>query len=111
VAWGLGLLCALAALLASSGARGIYVQIIASVGTLWGILVGKYFIVWDNIKSMLINQYGESIKDTISIFSAGALDAFLLFFDKIWTAYDILWVALGLYTAIRMTKAVIYEVH
>jgi hypothetical protein len=93
VAWGIGFLAGVAILFATSGRRGLPLQLIAIVSALLGIVIGKYLsFVW------ILDDLPEL---DVPIFSRDTVD---LFFDELGVVFDwidLLWVGLAVFSAWR----------
>lgn len=99
VAWGIGFIAGTAVVLASRGARGPRLQVVAVVSALLGVLLGKYlsyaFVVQEEAKS-----FGESI----GLFSGDMVSFFRDDLDVVFGLFDLLWVGLAVFTAWRIPQ-------
>ena len=99
VAWGIGFIAGTAVVLASRGAKGPRLQVIAIVSALLGILLGKYlsyaFVVQDEAKSFGAN-IGHVSGDMISFFREDL--------DAVFSLFDLLWVGFAVFTAWRIPQ-------
>ena len=104
VAWGLGGLTGYTVLWMSRGKRGAAYQGIAALSAVFGIVVGKYCTYVHFLKEAIREQSGEAAASTVSWFSQDVIDSFIDDFTIIFSGFDILWVALAVYTAWRIPK-------
>lgn len=99
VAWGIGFIAGTAVVLASRGAKGPRLQVIAVVSALLGILLGKYlsyaFVVQEEAKS-----FGESI----GLVSGDMFSFFREDLDVVFSLFDLLWVGFAVFTAWRIPR-------
>lgn len=99
VAWGIGFIAGTAVVLASRGAKGPRLQVIAVVSALLGILLGKYlsyaFVVQEEAKS-----FGESI----GLVSGDMFSFFRQDLDVVFSLFDLLWVGFAVFTAWRIPQ-------
>ncbi|OGY58777.1 MAG: hypothetical protein A3H06_01870 [Candidatus Colwellbacteria bacterium RIFCSPLOWO2_12_FULL_44_13] len=102
-AWGLGLLVGFTVVFTAKGARGLPFQIIASISSILGILIGKYFAFVSIFKDVAETELGVEIAQAVSAFSIAMIRVFVENITTILGGYDILWVVLAVVTAWRMT--------
>ena len=77
---------------------------IAPLSTVFGIVIGKYWVYVQFLKEAIREQSGEAATSTVSWFSQDIIDSFVSDFTIIFSGFDILWVALAVYTAWRIPK-------
>lgn len=104
VAWGIGLLSGMAVVMFAKGKKGFPLQIIAAASSAMGILIGKYFYFYFIVKSA-IEKRGAGSEAQISLFSKKVVEVFIQNISSFLSGYDIIWVALAIYTAFRIPKA------
>jgi hypothetical protein len=99
VAWGIGFIAGTGVVLASRGAKGPRLQVIAVLSALLGILLGKYlsyaFVVQEEAKS-----FGESV----GLFSGDMFSFFREDLDVVFSLFDLLWVGFAVFTAWRIPR-------
>jgi hypothetical protein len=100
VAWGIGFLVGSAVALGARGSRGLPYQAAAVVLALFGIVLGKYLgFAW----SLADAFEEEGFLDTeVPIFSRATWDAFVELRSEVWSAFDVLWIGLAVFTAFRI---------
>jgi hypothetical protein len=96
VAWGIGFLVGTAVVLATGGAKGRRLQIVAVVLALVGILIGKYLGY-----ALIVQEEAESFGASIGLFSGDMFRLFREDLDAIFGLFDLLWVGLAVFTAWR----------
>jgi hypothetical protein len=105
VAWGVGLLCGMGVVMLSQGKRGMPLQMIAVVSSVLGILIGKYMVFFDAVKTVVIQDQGAEAAETMSMFSVGGVQFFAENITSLASGFDLLWIALAVYTAWSIPKA------
>lgn len=105
VAWGIGTMCGYAVILASGGRKGTPLQIIAVLGSVLGILIGKYFTFFYFLKQAVEKEYGTDAAANVSIFSEQVMQYFAEQLSNMLGGYDLLWVVLAVITAWSIPKA------
>ena len=106
---GIGWLCAWGVLLFNEGKKGKPAQIISCLSSLLGIVAGKYFLYYYFFKDMLVEQYGHNFASRVVFFSEEIYRGFFVFFIESFLrdgqgVMDLLWVALALGSAWKITK-------
>ena len=104
LAIGIGFLCGLGVVYISGGKKGRILQIIATLTSLLGILVGKYIIYFYALKKELIKQNGAAAADSISLFSIKVISVFFEMLPKMVSPYDALWAILAITTAWKFAQ-------
>lgn len=110
-ALGVGLLVGMAVVLLSGGKKGRPFQIIAVLGSLFGILMGKYAAFFFSLKDYIAEQLGAEVAGEMSLFSPESIRVFLTNLPELvregelFSVYDILWVILAVISAWRIPKA------
>lgn len=106
MAWGIGLLSGFAVVLFSKGRRGVPLQIIAILSSVFGIAVGKYVTFFHFFKEAVLKKYGAEVASNISIFSEEVIYIFIDGIGSMVSGFDILWVILAVITAWRIPKGI-----
>ncbi len=99
VAWGIGFIAGTAVVLATRGAKGPRLQVIAVVSALLGILLGKYLAF-----AFAVQDDAKAAGDSIGLVSG---DMFSLFRDNLDVAFgffDLLWVGFAVFAAWRIPQ-------
>lgn len=104
MAWGIGLLAGFAVLFLSHGKRGVPLQLIAVLASVFGIVVGKYFIFFHYVKEAVAEKYGAAAASSLSVVSEKVVQLFAEKIDVMLSGFDILWVALAVVTAWRIPR-------
>lgn len=99
VAWGIGFIAGTAVVLATRGARGPRLQVIAVVSALVGILLGKYLSF-----ALIVQEDLESIGESIGLASGDMFTLFRENLDVVFSLFDLLWVGLAVFTAWRIPQ-------
>lgn len=96
VAWGIGFVVATAILLATRGAKGRPLQVVAVVCALLGILLGKYLGY-----ALIVQEEASSFGESIGLFSGDMVSFFREDLGNVFGLFDLLWVGLAVFTAWR----------
>ncbi len=104
IAWGIGFLCAWAVGFFSFKGRGPIFQLIAVFFSIFGILIGKYYGFFYFLKEFITQDYGAEAAAEVSVFSFDVLLIFVEYLKDMVDFYDLIFVALAIYTAWRMLK-------
>jgi hypothetical protein len=104
VAWAIGLAAGFGVLLFARGRRGVALQIIAVVSSIFGILLGKYFSFFHALKEVISEDYGAEAAATLSMFSGKVVNYFISKLGAMSSPYDLLWVILAVASAWRIPK-------
>ncbi len=104
VALAIGLAAGFGVLLFARGRTGVALQIIAVVSSIFGILIGKYFTFFHQLKEVITQEYGAEAASHVSMLSGKAIHFFISNVRSMSSAYDILWVILAVATAWRIPK-------
>ena len=99
VAWGIGFIVGTAIVLATRGAKGQRLQVLAVVCALAGILLGKYLSY-----ALIVQEDAESVGASIGLFSSDMFSFFREDLDAIFGLFDLLWTALAVFTAWRIPQ-------
>jgi hypothetical protein len=99
VAWGIGFIAGTAVVLATRGAKGPRLQVIAVVAALLGILLGKYLSY-----AFVVQEELESFGESIGLFSNDMFSFFREDLDVVFGLFDLLWVGLAVFTAWRIPR-------
>jgi hypothetical protein len=99
VAWGIGFLAGTAVVLATRGAKGPRLQVIAVVAALLGILLGKYLTF-----AFVVQEDFESIGESIGLVSGDMITLFRENLDVVFGWFDLLWFGLAVFTAWRIPE-------
>lgn len=104
MAWGVGLITGYAVVLFSKGKRGIPLQVIAVLASIFGIIIGKYFTFVNILKEEVLKEYGVEVVSNIPIISGKMIGFFFEKFGVLVSGFDILWVILAVITAWSIPK-------
>ena len=99
VAWGIGFIAGTAVVLATRGAKGPRLQVIAVVSALLGILLGKYLSY-----AFVVQEEVESFGESIGLLSGDMFSFFREDLDAVFSLFDLLWVGLAVFTAWRIPQ-------
>ena len=106
MAWGLGLLSGFAVVLFSRGRKGVPLQVIAVISSIFGIAIGKYFTFYYYFKKAIEKDQGIDVASNLSVFSEKIIQIFLSSIGSMLSGFDILWVIFALITAWRIPKGI-----
>jgi hypothetical protein len=98
-AWGIGFIAGTAVVLATRGAKGPRLQVIAVVCALLGILLGKYLGY-----ALVVQEEAESFGASIGLVSSDMFSFFREDLDAVFGLFDLLWVGLAVFTAWRIPQ-------
>ena len=104
MAWGIGWLTGFAVVLFSRGRKGVPLQVIAVLSSVFGIVIGKYFTFFHYLKEGVTRKYGAEAASNLSIFSERAIQFFINNIGSMLSGFDILWVILAVITTWRIPK-------
>ena len=99
VAWAIGFAVGTAVVLASRGAKGRALQVVAVVLALVGILLGKYLTY-----ALLVQEELDTFGESIGLFSGDMFSFFRDDLDIVFGLFDLLWVGLAVFTAWRIPR-------
>jgi len=99
VAWGIGFIAGTAVVLATRGAKGPRLQVIAVVSALLGNLLGKYLTF-----AFVVQEDLESVGESIGLVSGDMITLFRENLDVVFSLFDLLWVGLAVFTAWRVPQ-------
>jgi mannose/fructose/N-acetylgalactosamine-specific phosphotransferase system component IID len=99
VAWGIGFAVGTAVVLATGGAKGRPLQIVAVVLALVGVLIGKYLSY-----AFIVQEEAESFGESIGLFSGDMFRFFREDLDAVFGLFDLLWVGLAVFSAWRIAQ-------
>jgi hypothetical protein len=105
VAIGVGYLCGLGVVMMSKGKRGMPLQMIAIMSSVLGILIGKYIAFFDIFKGVMATEAGAEAVSWMAMFSTGMIQFFASNIASMASGFDLLWIALAVYTAWSIPKA------
>jgi hypothetical protein len=99
VAWGIGFIAGTAVVLATRGAKGPRLQVIAVGSALVGILLGKYLSY-----AFVFQDEAEQLGIDVGLFSRDMISYFRDDLDAVFSLFDLLWVGLAVFTAWRIPQ-------
>jgi hypothetical protein len=99
-AWGIGFLVGFAVVRFAGGARGTPLQVVAVVSSLLGIVIGKYIWYAYFFKQTVSDRFDVDI----SYLDSEIFRAFRENLSDIFGGFDLLWAALAVMTAWRLTR-------
>jgi hypothetical protein len=99
VAWGIGFVVGTVVVLATRGAKGPRLQVIAVVCALIGILLGKYLSY-----ALIVQEEAKSVGQSIGLFSGDMFSFFRDDVDAVFGLFDLLWIGLAVFTAWRIPQ-------
>ncbi len=91
----IGFLCGSGVLLFTKGKKGTFLQIIASICCLFGILTGKYFIFLFQVKDLFFQKFSRGTSRTMNLFSAKIFRIFIQKMPSSLNGFDALWIILA----------------
>jgi hypothetical protein len=97
VAWGIGFVVGTAVLVAAGRRKGLPLQLVAVVGALVGILVGKYLAY-----AMVIQELASEQGVDVGLLSSQMRELFRDDLDSVFGWFDLLWAGLAVFTAWRL---------
>ena len=100
VAWGIGFIAGTAVVVASRGAKGRSLQVIAVVAALLGVLLGKYLSY-----AFALQEDAEAAGVSIGLVSGDMFRFFREDLGDIFDLFDLLWVGFAVFTAWRIPQA------
>jgi hypothetical protein len=99
VAWGIGFIVGTAVLWAAGRRKGLPLQLVAVVGALLGILVGKYLaFAW------VIQDIAADEGASVGLFSGEMRGLFRDALGDVFGWFDLLWVGFAVFTAWRLLE-------
>jgi hypothetical protein len=99
VAWGIGFIAGTAVVVATRGAKGQRLQVIAVVSALVGILLGKYLAF-----AFSVQDDAEAAGASIGLVSGDMFSLFRNNLDVVFSFFDLLWVGFAVFTAWRIPE-------
>ena len=99
VAWGIGFIAGTAVVIASRGAKGRSLQVIAVLSALLGILLGKYLSY-----AFAVQEEAKSFGASIGLVSGDMFSFFREDLDSVFGLFDLLWVGFAVFTAWRIPQ-------
>jgi len=106
MAIGVGFITGYAVLFFSKRKRGFPLQVIASISSIFGIIVGKYFIFMSLGKKFITEQYGVEAASQVPSLSGETIKLFMESFKDMVSGYDALWIILAVITAWYIPKGI-----
>lgn len=104
MAWFVGGAVGYAVLLASKGGTSSAHQVIAVVGSVLGIIFGRYVTFYIFVKEYVSAEMGADAAAELSLFSPVFFSQFLLASVELFAVWDIVWIILACVTAWRVTS-------
>lgn len=99
-AWGIGFLAGFAVVRFAGGAKGMPLQVVAVVSSLLGIVIGKYISYAYFFKQAVSDRFDVDI----SYLDSEIFRAFRENLSNVFGGFDLLWAALAVMTAWRLTR-------
>jgi len=99
-AWGIGFLAGFAVVRFAGGAKGMPLQVVAVVSSLLGIVIGKYISYAYFFKQAVSDRFDVDI----SYLDSEIFRAFRENLTDVFGGFDLLWAALAVMTAWRLTR-------
>lgn len=99
-AWGIGFLAGCAVVRFAGGAKGMPLQVVAVVSSLLGIVIGKYISYAYFFKQAVSDRFDVDI----SYLDSEIFRAFRENLTDVFGGFDLLWAALAVMTAWRLTR-------
>ena len=99
-AWGIGFLAGFAVVRFAGGAKGMPLQVVAVVSSLLGIIIGKYISYAYFFKQAVSDRFDVDI----SYLDSEIFRAFRENLTDVFGGFDLLWAALAVMTAWRLTR-------
>jgi hypothetical protein len=99
-AWGIGFLAGFAVVRFAGGAKGTPLQVVAVVSSLLGIVIGKYISYAYFFKQAVSDRFDVDI----SYLDSEIFRAFRENLSDVFGGFDLLWAALAVMTAWRLTR-------
>jgi hypothetical protein len=106
VAWGIGLAAGFGVVLFSKGQRGVPLQVIAVLTSIFGIVIGKYLTFFHFLQKTVEGKFGAEAASNVDIFSEKVAQLFIQNVGSMLSPYDILWVILAVITAWRIPRGI-----
>jgi hypothetical protein len=106
VAWGIGLATGFGVVLFSKGQRGVPLQVIAVLTSIFGIVIGKYLTFFHFLQKTVEGKFGAEAASNVDIFSEKVAQLFIQNVGSMLSPYDILWVILAVITAWRIPRGI-----
>ena len=104
MATGLGILCGLAVYLSSGQRKGTPFLQIALVSSLFGIVMGKFFMAHYYLHELVIEEYGSYLASQISPYSWFYIKYAFMSIPDLFSGYDVLWGILAILGVVRVLK-------
>ena len=99
IAWGIGFLAGTAVVLATRGAKGQPLQVIAVICALVGVLLGKYLSF-----AFSVQDEADAAGVSIGLVSSDMFRLFRENLDIVFSFFDLLWVGFAVFSAWRIPK-------
>lgn len=105
VAIGVGWLCGVAVVWAAGGKKGFPLQAVAVACSILGLVIGKYLTLYFALKAYLVEKGNTEAAEQLGLFSWKMLEIFQAGIVNMVNGFDLLWVALAVYTAWNIPKS------
>lgn len=105
LAWGIGAACGFAVVVAARGRRGVAMQTIAVVSSIFGFLLAKYGTFFYSLKQLFIQELGLASVLDMTMFSTAIVGIFLESLPSMLNPWIALWVMLAIVTAWIIPKS------
>ncbi len=105
LAWGIGGLCGFAVMLLAKPARGRALQVVAVLASVLGIVGGKYATFYMLAKEYAAQEAGAEAAAEIQLLSPELISMFFGSIAEWFSAFDLLWVGLAVFTAWGIPKS------
>ena len=99
IAWGIGFIAGTAVVLATRGAKGQRLQVIAVVSALVGVLLGKYLSY-----AFIVQEEADAAGVSLGLFSADMFRFFREDIENVFGLFDLLWIGFAVFTAWRIPQ-------
>lgn len=104
MAWGLGVVVGAAVVMFARGRRGLGLQIVAVLASIFGIVVGKYLILVYLLHQMTLKEHGAHGAAAITYWSPKVMQFVFPRLLSFASPYDALWVILAVVTAWKIPQ-------
>lgn len=104
MAWGLGVVVGAAVVMFARGRRGVGLQIVAVLASMFGIIVGKYMILVYLLHQMTLKEHGAQAAAAITYWSPKVMQFVISRLAAFASPYDALWIILAVVTAWKIPQ-------